>query len=157
MSEEYFYRADFEREFNEMHETSKAQSREKGIAITDGDTFKLLTKDSVTHRIRLASIDCPERKQPFSKRTKQFASDAIFGKEVKVKTDGKDRYGRYIGWVYYDENKILNQELLKNGLAWHYRKYSKDQDLRQLEDKARQQKLSLWADKKPTPPWDWRN
>lgn len=32
MSEEYFYRADFEREFNEMHENSKAQSREKGIA-----------------------------------------------------------------------------------------------------------------------------
>ncbi|MDC7997033.1 thermonuclease family protein [Gilvibacter sediminis] len=115
-----------------------------------------MTKDSVTHKIRLASIDCPERKQPFSTKAKGFASEAIFGKEVRVKTQGKDRYGRYIGWVYYDEGKILNEELLKNGLAWHYRKYSKDQNLQKMEDTAREQKLGLWADKTPIPPWEWR-
>lgn len=129
----------------------------KVIAITDGDTFKLLTKDSVTHKIRLASIDCPERKQPFSTKAKSFVSDAIFGKEVTVKTQGKDRYGRYIGWVYYDDSKILNEELLKSGLAWHYHKYSKDQNLQKMEDHARVQKLGLWADKTPIPPWEWRN
>ena len=56
----------------------------KTVAITDGDTFKLLTADSTLYRVRLANIDCPERRQPFSKRAKQFASDAIFGKEVCI-------------------------------------------------------------------------
>ena len=54
----------------------------KVVAITDGDTFKLLTKDSTLIKVRLANIDCPEKKQPFSKKAKQFASSAIFSKTV---------------------------------------------------------------------------
>ena len=54
------------------------------IAITDGDTFKVVTQDAVQHIIRIAHIDCPERNQPFSKRAKQFASDAIYLQTLKI-------------------------------------------------------------------------
>jgi endonuclease YncB( thermonuclease family) len=128
----------------------------KVVAITDGDTFKLLTKDSILYRIRIANIDSPERKQPFSKRAKQFTSGAIFGKNVKVEILNTDRYGRLIGIVIYNDSMILNDELVRNGMAWHYIKYSNDEVLQKLEDDARARKIGLWQDKNAIPPWEWR-
>lgn len=128
----------------------------KVVGVTDGDTFKLLTRDSTLVKVRLASIDCPEKKQAFSKRAKQFTSDAIFNKAVQVEIDGTDRYGRIIGWVWYGHNLNLSEELLKHGLAWHFRKYSKDPKLQALEDTAREKGIGLWGDPNPLPPWQWR-
>lgn len=127
------------------------------VAITDGDTFKLLVQDSVIHRIRVANIDCPERRQPFSAKAKQFTSDAIFGKTVKVKVLSTDRYGRYIGVTTYNDSLILNHELVKNGLAWHFIRYSNDSELQDLENLAKRKKMGLWKDSNPIPPWEWRS
>ena len=127
----------------------------KVVGIADGDTFTLLLESKSTIKIRLASIDCPERKQPYSAVATKFISDAIFSRQVKVIVDSKDRYGRSIGWVYYD-GKNLNEELLKAGLAWHFRRYSKDEKLQALEDQARVKNVGLWKDKNAIPPWDWR-
>lgn len=129
----------------------------KVVAITDGDTFKLLTQDSILLRIRIANIDCPEKKQPFSKRATQFTSDKIFGKNVNVEILSKDRYGRSIATVIYDDNLNLNHELVKAGLAWHYIKYSKDKELQAFEDTARLKRVGLWADNNSIPPWEWRS
>ncbi|QNJ97023.1 thermonuclease family protein [Constantimarinum furrinae] len=128
----------------------------KAVSITDGDTFKLLTTDSSLVRVRLASIDCPERKQPFSQRAKQFTLDAIAGKQVTVEQQSTDRNGRIIGIIYYDNGLILNEELLKAGLAWHYLKYSSDVALQSLQDTAKREQLGLWADAHAIPPWEWR-
>jgi endonuclease YncB( thermonuclease family) len=127
----------------------------KVVGIADGDTFTLLLDNSTTIKIRLASIDCPESKQPYSAIARQFLSDAIFSQRVKILIDSKDRYGRSIGWVYYDGRNI-NEELLKAGLAWHFKRYSKNQKLQALEDQARAGKLGLWKDRNPIPPWEWR-
>ncbi|RMA66559.1 thermonuclease family protein [Ulvibacter antarcticus] len=129
----------------------------KVIAITDGDTFKLMTIDSIIHRIRIASIDCPEKKQAFSKRAKQFTSDAVFGKNIIVEVASTDRYGRLIAKVHYNDSLVLNEELLRNGLAWHFVKYSKDTLLQELEDHARNEKIGLWQDPSSIPPWEWRS
>ena len=136
--------------------TTKEQDTIQGkvISIADGDTFTLLLDNKTTIKVRLISIDCPERKQPYSAVATRFLSDHIFGNRVKVVVDSKDRYGRSLGWVYYDD-KNLNKELLKAGLAWHYRRYSKDEELQTLEDQARAEKVGLWKEKIPIPPWDW--
>ncbi len=128
----------------------------KVVGITDGDTIKFLTQDSLQIKVRLANIDCPERKQPFSVKAKQFVSDAIFGQQVTIHVLKKDRYGRSIANVIYDDSLDLSQELLKQGLAWHYLQYSKDPLLQKLEDQAKKEKLGLWQDKNPIPPWEWR-
>ena len=128
----------------------------KVVAITDGDTFKLLIQDSIVHRIRIANIDSPERKQPFSTKAKQFTSNAIFGKTVNVEVLSTDRYGRLIGIVIYNDSLNLNLELVKNGLAWHYIKYSNDSLLQKLENEARRNKIGLWQDVNAIPPWEWR-
>ena len=70
---------------------------------------------------------------------------------------GQDRYRRIIGKVTYDRNKDLASELLKEGLAWHYRKYSKDPILQALENNARASKRGLWSQPNAIPPWEWRS
>ncbi len=78
--------------------TTKEQDTIHGkvVGIADGDTFTLLLDNKTTIKIRLASIDCPERKQPFSAVATKFISDAIFSRQVSVVVDSKDRYGRSI-------------------------------------------------------------
>lgn len=129
----------------------------KIVGITDGDTVKLLTVDKALIKVRLANIDCPERKQPYSARAKQFTSNQIFEKQVKLEYLKKDRYGRYICNIIYDDSLNLSKQLLKNGMAWHYVKYSNDESLQVLEDEAKKNKLGLWQDPNAIPPWDWRS
>lgn len=94
-----------------------SQIKGKVIAVKDGDTIVILDKDNNTTTVRVADIDCPEHKQPFSKKAKQFVSNEIFKKQVTIYSNKEDRYGRIIGTVVY-ENKNLSIELLKKGLAW---------------------------------------
>ncbi len=47
----------------------------KVVAITDGDTLKVLTSDKQQVKIRLAEIDCPEKKQPWGQKAKQIFSN----------------------------------------------------------------------------------
>ena len=128
----------------------------KVVSIMDGDTFKLLTKDSTTVKVRLANIDCPEKKQAYATKAKQFVSNAIFSKNVTVQVLKKDRYRRLIAHVYYGDSINLNHQLVKHGLAWHYVKYSKDSVLQKLEDQAKNKKIGLWQDPNAISPWQWR-
>jgi endonuclease YncB( thermonuclease family) len=128
----------------------------KVVGITDGDTFKLLEKDSILHKVRVANIACPERGQPFSNRAKQFTSDAIFSKDIKIEVLNTDRYGRLIAFAIYDDGLNLSEELVRSGYAWNYDKYSDDEVLINLEKEARNKKLGLWSEPHPIPPWEWR-
>ncbi|MCB5223868.1 MAG: thermonuclease family protein [Candidatus Cloacimonadaceae bacterium] len=131
------------------------QLKGRVVKVQDGDTITLLV-GSTQHKIRLQGIDCPEKGQPFGTVSTKFTSDSVFGKTVTVEWEEKDRYGRVLGDVIYDGKKSLSEELVKAGLAWHYKQYSKDPVLAALEIKARTTKKGLWADKNPIPPWEWR-
>lgn len=129
--------------------------RGKVTAVKDGDTIKVLSNEE-EETIRLAHIDCPEKKQPYSNLAKKFVSDYCFGKEVIIKWEGKkDRNGRIIGEVFIN-GKCLNRELVKNGLAWHFKRYSKSEDYEKLEDEAKLNHVGLWSENNPIAPWDWR-
>ncbi len=128
----------------------------KVIGVKDGDTFEILY-DGQPERVRLAEIDCPEKSQPFGNNAKQYASDLCFGQQVTVTVHGKrDRYGRIVGTVVTSDGVNVNEALVKAGLAWHYKQYSDSETLAAMEQQARLQQDGLWADKKPTPPWEWR-
>ena len=128
----------------------------KVIGIKDGDTFEVLY-DGQPERVRLAEIDCPEKSQPFGKNARQYASDLCFGKTVTVSSNGKrDRYGRVVGTVVTADGTNINEALVKAGLAWHYKDYSDSKVLSETEEQARMEKIGLWSDNNPTPPWEWR-
>lgn len=128
----------------------------KLIGIDDGDTFTLMDDAHRQYKIRLNGIDCPEKGQDFGKVAKNFTYNFCAGKRVKVQVIGTDKYDRYLGDVTVNGNS-LNQALVRNGLAWHYKKYSSDAVLAQLELNARSEKLNIWSYAQPMAPWDWRH
>ena len=126
------------------------------IGVKDGDTFVLLI-DDFQLVVRFSHIDCPEKKQPFSNRAKQFVSDRCFGRYVTLIHDHEyDRYGRLLAEVILENGENLNKELVRNGLAWHFTRYSSDEEYAQLEIEARNNRIGIWSDPSPTAPWDWR-
>lgn len=129
----------------------------KVIRIIDGDTMEVLYGE-LPIKIRLAHIDCPEKrgKQPFGNKAKEALSELCFGQIVRLEWSSKDRNGRYISVVFNNAGQNVNQEMVKKGMAWHYKKYSTDATYSELEMIARKNKIGLWQDPNPIPPWDWR-
>ena len=128
------------------------------VGVSDGDTIKVL-HNGRAEKIRLHGIDCPEKGQPYGTKAKQFMSQLVFGKEVIVKEYGIDnnRFKRTLGEIVLPDGRVVNEELLRAGLAWWYRKYVPNRvDLAILEEEARNAKRGLWADSHPVPPWCWR-
>lgn len=87
------------------------------VAVLDGDTIEVL-HHRTTERIRLAGIDCPEKKQAFGQRAKQATSALSFGQHVTVLSAGKDRYGRTLGTVGLMDGTNLNYALVQQGWCW---------------------------------------
>jgi endonuclease YncB( thermonuclease family) len=73
-----------------------------------------------------------------------------------VEVTDTDRYGRLVGEVWIGELD-LNKWLVQHGLAWWYTHYAPNrQDLADAEKQARRERIGLWADPAPMPPWDFR-
>ncbi len=131
------------------------EQRDKVVKVTDGDTITVLDADKVQHKIRLEGIDAPESKQAFGTRSKEHLGDKVAGKEVTVQWEERDRYKRILGDVFI-EDRHINREMVKDGFAWHFKRYSKSKELADAETEAREAKRGLWADKSPIPPWEFR-
>ena len=124
----------------------------KVVSIHDGDTITIL-QDKQQIKVRLFGIDAPELKQPYGKKSKQFLANLIASEVVEVEENGKDKYKRTIGTIYLNGADI-NAQMVENGYAWAYRKFSKK--YAPQESQAKSQKLGLWRDKEPISPWEWR-
>lgn len=126
------------------------------VGVADGDTFTLLTPAKKEVKVRLHGIDCPERNQDFGTRAKQYTSAQLFRKTVKIQVKSKDRYGRYVALVRLPNGRILNEELLKAGMAWHFTRYDRSSSWAALERAARAKRVGLWSLKDPVAPWTFR-
>lgn len=144
---------------NQQSGTVTKSFQAKVISVKDGDTIVVL-KDGKQIIIRLNHVDCPEirNSQPFGRAAKRFTSDFCFGQMVTVINENKfDRYHRLIAVIINERGGNLNKELVKAGLAWHFKRYSHAAEYDSLEANARQHRRGLWQDKNPIPPWNWRN
>lgn len=127
----------------------------KVVRIVDGDTVEVLHGQRA-QRIRLYGVDAPEKSQPFGSRARQFTAGLVFGHTVSVREKGRDRYGRALAEIRLSDGRSLNRELVANGFAWHYKHYSNDLGLAEMEEIARKQKRGLWVDTRPIAPWEFR-
>ena len=67
-------------------------------------------------------------------------------------------YGRTITDVFLPDGMSLNQELIKQGWCWWYRRYAPgDVVLGGLETEAREAKNDLWVIPVQVPPWRKRS
>ena len=124
--------------------------------VTDGNSISV-TREGKSVRVRIFGIDCPDMDQKYGKEAKALVRELAFGKLVSVDPKGKDRYGQTVGQVKLPSGKSLSPELIKAGACWWYKRYATEEvELKALEEKARREKLGLWADPKPEPPWKWQ-
>jgi len=130
--------------------------------VYDGDTISVTTKDGKIYSIWLKSIDAPESKQEYAKKSRKALADLIEGKDVKVIIYKKDIYDRYIGTVYHNGQDVGLRQV-EAGMAWHFKQFAYEQNAEerklytQAEQKARAEKLGLWKDSKPVAPWEFRS
>ena len=131
------------------------------IAISDGDTITLLTPEKQQLKIRLVGIDSPEKKQAYGTKARDHLAAYVFRQEVEVDIRKKDQYGRSLAVIYFG-GKDINQLMIRDGYAWFYKHYAKEQPKEEAlryaesEREARTQGKGLWADPHPIPPWDFR-
>lgn len=129
--------------------------RGRVVAVADGDTLTVLDSGQRQHRVRLAEIDAPEKRQAFGERSKQSLSALCFGQQAVIEDQGRDRYGRVIGRVGC-AGIDANAEQVRRGMAWVFDRYAADRSLYALQDEAREARRGLWRDSAPVPPWEYR-
>lgn len=118
-----------------------------------------------TLSIRMYGVDCPELQkrssdppsQPYAQEAKDYTTNLILGKCVKVTLFSKDQYGRAIGKVEtpkpivpFFSRKDVTFELVRHGLATIYTgrgaEYDGNKDiLTQMEREARNRKRGVWS------------
>jgi endonuclease YncB( thermonuclease family) len=125
------------------------------IDVVDGDSLVVKT-GAARERVRLFGIDCPEHGQRFASEARRCTASLCQGRQVTVARLDRDSYGRTVARVQLDDGRDLGNELLRAGLAWHYKQYSNDSSMAQLEQEARDARRGLWTDSHPVPPWEWR-
>ena len=129
------------------------------VKVADGDTITLKKTDGQTIRIRFLGIDAPEHDQAGGPASKAHLESLISGRNVTVRYRNLDQYGRTVGKVLVD-GKDVNLSQLQTGNAWFYRTYQKsmfpeDRPIyAAAEEKARSERVGLWSESNPTPPWD---
>lgn len=126
------------------------------VKVRDGDSMEV-RRGGENVRVRVFGIDSPERGQPWSARAKSLTTSLVGNQEVVVTVKDVDRYGRIVGAVKLRDGRDLARELLREGLAWYYRRYAKDPALEKLEDEARAARRGLWGEPHPVPPWKFRS
>jgi endonuclease YncB( thermonuclease family) len=140
------------------------------VKVADGDTCTV-NSGGTKIRIRLYGIDAPETEkrnkrtdrisklgQSYGKETYQALEKKISGQRVQLEIMDIDRYRRMVAIIRLG-NREINREMVAEGFAWAYRQYLDRPYASEyigLEDAARKQRLGLWSQSNPEPPWEFR-
>lgn len=135
------------------------------VQVKDGDTVVVAPDDGGQfYTCRLYGIDAPETPkhnrsgQPFGDEAERELKRLVLGQAVTVITTGAKTYNRQV-CLLYRAGLDVNLEMVKRGYAWAYKRYLKRpyaSEYISAENEARKQKLGLWRQYNPTPPWEWR-
>jgi len=134
-------------------------------SIYDGDTFRV-NCDGRERKIRLCGIDAPEIKQPLGIESRNYLR-SLFAKakgQVIVIEMERDKYGRTVAEILFDTpegEQSVQEEMLRGGMAYHYKQFSSNCHNRDTFDTAeeigRSQQRGVWKlQGGGQRPWDYR-
>jgi len=138
--------------------TTSTSTLYKVLDVVDGDTIKILVaKEIVT--LRLIGIDTPETKDPrkpvqcFGENASKKAKELLLGKLIFIEADlsqgEKDKYGRLLRYVFFDDQTSYNEKMIKDGFAHEYTynlPYKYQNNFKRAETYARENKLGFWSE-----------
>jgi endonuclease YncB( thermonuclease family) len=113
-------------------------------SVVDGDTVDVRLFDGQAVRVRLEGIDAPERGAPLALEARNAARVLLFGQDVSLRATAVDRYGRLVARVSV-QARDSSLELVRAGLACHFRRYSSDAGLARAQQQARAAAVGVWA------------
>ena len=126
------------------------------IRVIDGDTLEAHITGYGRERVRLSSIDAPERSQAYGDHSRSCLKDILDNGDLTVKVKKTDRYGRLVANLYVDGERV-DVQMVQRGCAWHYTRYAPASiPLYVAQLRAKAAGRGLWASKGAIPPWDWR-
>ena len=141
------------------------------VSVTDGDTLRVRGGAAVLWApviLRLQGIDTPELRPPgrrgegpgqaLGAEAKRLLHQKLQGQTVRVRSVGRDKYGRVLAWVYTGPRSV-NWQMVREGYAWAYKQYlPAGHRLFAAEQAARSERLGIWSlpPEQRSPPWVWR-
>lgn len=118
------------------------------VRVKDGDSLLLRRGTAAFDRrvseVRLAGIDAPELSQPYGRQARAALARMVEGRRVQLRITDRDRYGRVVGHVIVN-GRDVNRTMVATGNAWAFSRYDRDAAMQAAHDRARQQRLGLWA------------
>jgi endonuclease YncB( thermonuclease family) len=142
------------------------------IELFDGDSFNLRAANGATVRVRIAGIDAPEKKQPYSVKAKESLEALLLSGDITLDPIKRDRFDRWVANVVIEPKAIdVGLAQIERGYAWFFIRYKDDlSESRQrlyaeAEREARRQRIGLWAgisasqrnpELAPEEPWRFR-
>ena len=137
--------------------------------VSDGDTIAV-DCDGEKLKLRLCGIDAPEKAQPLGSESRALMVKLVENKQVMIRPIEKDRYGRIVAEIEVKGDRRLengeyevlfvNEEMVRSGLAYEYKQYSKNcpnrNRIAKAEEFAKDKKLGVWDGGNYQKPWDFK-
>ena len=139
--------------------------------VSDGDTIHVTDNLGTKVKVRLYGLDAPETEksnkrthivskpgQPNGEEACEALRGKIYRKHIRLEVTDIDKYRRSVAIVYLNDRNI-NKEMIAEGWAWAYKQYLDApyaSEYLELEEQARSQRLGLWKQSNPQPPWEFR-
>jgi endonuclease YncB( thermonuclease family) len=127
------------------------------VRVIDGDTISIGET-----RVRLEGIDAPESEQtckrkwfgswPCGATATSALAKLVEGRPVSCDPRGHDKYGRVLA-ICYADGKDINAQMVRQGLAWAFVKYSKSYVTEEAQ--ARAEGIGIWQGD-AVPAWEYR-
>jgi len=124
---------------------SLAWADEPICKIIDGDTFHFCNG----MRVRLDSIDAPERREPFYWESRKALASLLQTRNVAVTNCRTDDTGKRQACGVFADGRDVQAELVRMGLAWDWPKYSGGR-YQTEETAAKAARRGVWVDDKAT-------
>ena len=131
------------------------------VFVIDGDTMTVLAQDGIPHSVKFFGADAPELKQGWGQESADQLTSMVSGKEVLVDVRRSLDKSVYYGIVLLNSEDVGLAQI-RNGMAWAYEpagcryQFENRAEYVQTESKSRTDRIGLWADPDPVPPWTYR-
>lgn len=119
--------------------------------VVDGDTIELKI-DGKIESVRLIGIDAPEKNECYVNEATEELKKILQNKNVRLESDSsqndRDKYDRLLQYIYLDDETLVNEKLVKEGIAKEYTykiPYRFQKDFLNYQNLAKEEKLGLWG------------